>query len=198
MTYPTRFPLNTKNYEDYFYLLRSNDFLRIALTNWDMSFQTYDTNLGHPDTSVFKPNDDFKLSDLKQTWFTYPYRHQKWMDIIEKIKIRLAEKNQIVYDPQKMGSSIVIMVPCSQVREHIDSGSYAGTSIIFPILGACEIIYNNNERRFLIDKPTFASNTVWHNFINKSNSLAISLIINLQIDISELKEDGLIEVPELL
>jgi len=197
MTYPTKFPLATSNYEDFFFLLKSDELLRVLLTDWDVSMQTYDSNSSHPDSAVFRVTDEFKLSDLKQTWFTTPRRYQKWSSVVNNIKLRLIEKNKLTCDVDNMGFSFVIMVPMSQTREHIDRGSYAGTSIIFPILGTCEFTYNNNEKRFLIDTPTFASNTVWYNFRNNTNALAIALMITLPLDISELKEENSTPVLEM-
>lgn len=197
MIYPTKFPLATPNYEDFFFLLKSDELLRILLTDWDVSMQTYDSNLGHPDASIFKTNGEFKLSDLKQTWFTNPRQYHKWSSVIENIKTRLIEKNKLVYETANMGFSFLIMVPMSQSREHVDKGAYAGTSIIFPILGACEFTYNNDEKQFLINTPTFASNTVWYNFRNTTAALAISLVINLPLDISELTEENLTAVSEI-
>lgn len=186
---PDSFPLVTPNYAGYFKTLQSVEFLKDLLeSNWDISDYT---GVGDPaNIASFNLLDGFTLKSAKLTWFTYPMQ-PKWLSLISDIKKSMITNNNASVDIDRIGTAFLILVPGAHLQEHIDRGEFGGTSLIFPILGKGEFTYNNNQNRFVIDNPTFASNTVWHNFLNSINSLTIIMTLALPINITELTESNL-------
>jgi hypothetical protein len=164
------------------------------LGNWDIS--NYEGTGNPANIAKFNLLDGFKLTDTKLTWFTYvnnPHDH----DMIARIKHRMLASNDIVAPIDKLGVAFLLLVPGAHLQEHIDQGEFGGTSLIFPIMGQGVFTYNKNSKQYLIDRPTFVDNTVWHNFINTSSKLVVIMTISLPVPNTKLKDITLQPVPEL-
>ena len=194
--YPTVFPQSTDSYNDVFIDLQSDRFITSLMSgNWDIS--TYE-GVGNPENiAKFNLLDGFKLTDTKLTWFTYvddPCDH----DMIARIKQRMLVDNGVVATMDKLGVAFLLLVPGAHLQEHIDQGEFGGTSLIFPIIGHGVFTYNKNTKRYLINRPTFVDNTVWHNFINTSSKLVVIMTISLPVYNTTLKDITLQPVLELV
>lgn len=193
--YPSIFPQSTNTYDDMFAELQSDRFIAALLAgNWDIS--TYE-GAGNPaNIAKFNLLDGFKLTDTKLTWFTYvndPHDH----NMIARIKQRMLSDNKVVATVDKLGVAFLLLVPGAHLQEHIDQGDFGGTSLIFPIMGKGIFTYNKNSKQYLIDRPTFVDNTVWHNFINTSSKLVVIMTVSLPIATNNLKDITLQLLPEL-
>jgi hypothetical protein len=195
MIYPTVFPLATENYDDIIEEFKSNAFITYLLNNdWDIS--TYEGKGDPEDIAWLQLLEGFKLTDTRLTWFFYP-TEQYWLSKIDKLRTRLKQNNNVDVKIEDMGAVFIVLVPGAHLQEHLDRGRYSGTSLVIPILNSGIFSYNKNEKNFLIDKPTFASNTVWHNYRNNTKKLHIFMTVAMPIDISELKEYNLKNADEL-
>jgi hypothetical protein len=193
--YPIVFPQSTNTYDDMFADMQSDRFIASLLSgSWDIS--TYE-GVGNPaNIAKFNLLDGFKLTDTKLTWFTYVNDSQD-LEMISRIKQRMLSDNKVVAHIDKLGVAFLLLVPGAHLQEHIDQGEFGGTSLIFPIMGKGVFTYNKNAKRYIIDRPTFVDNTVWHNFINTSSKLVVIMTISLPISNTKLKDITLQSVPEL-
>lgn len=189
------YPLRTYNYQDYYDKFTSNEFLKEIITS-EWSTSTYEGIPNSPNRASFNLLDGFTLKSNKLSWFTYP-ETDKWRSAIDELRMSMASSNHLNIDICKMGTAFLILVPGAHLQEHIDNGEYGGTSLIIPVLGEGVFTYNNNEKKYLINSPTYVDNTVWHNFINTSNKLVIIMTVAMPITISDLKETGLEVLNEL-
>ena len=193
--YPTLFPLFTNNYNDLVKKFKSTSFINYVIKNeWDIS--TYEGKGDPNDIADLNLLEGFKLTDTRLTWFFYP-TEKYWLELINKIRFRLKVNNKLNINIEDIGTAFIILVPGAHLQEHIDRGKFGGTSLVIPILNSGIFSYNKNEKNFLIDKPCFASNTVWHNYRNNTKRIHIFMTLELPIDISELKETNLRQVHEL-
>lgn len=193
--YPTSFPLSTENYNNIVDQFKSELFLNhLMKSEWDIS--TYEGKGDPKDIAWLQLLEGFKLTDPRLTWFFYP-TDSKWLNLIDQLRNKLKANNQLDVATENMGTAFIILVPGAHLQEHVDRGAFGGTSLVVPILNSGIFSYNNNEKNFLINRPTFASNTVWHNYRNNTRQLHIFMTVALPVDISELKESNLESVDEI-
>lgn len=192
---PTQYPFVTKNYDEFLKTLQSELYIKILISG-DLETSSYNDNFSKTDSAEFKLADNFKPTDYKLSWFTYPVSDE-YNTVIDKIKTKMLEDNLVNIDIKDMGTSFLLLVPGAHLQEHIDKGKFRGTNLIFPILGTGTFTYNSGNIRYTIDKPTFVSNTVWHNFLNLTNKLVAILTITMPIDIEQLKDKTLKPAPKM-
>lgn len=191
---PTRYPCTTSRYDTFLSTLQSDRFINLLMSS-DFETSTYENVFNSPDASTFNLLNGFTLKDSKLSWFTYP-TSPEYIEIIYNIKFRMLQDNAINLNVDDMGTAFLLLVPGAHLQEHIDKGTFGGTTLMFPILGTGVFTYDNATTQFEITKPTFASNTVWHNFVNMSNKLVAIMTIAMPIDIAELKDTSLVSVPK--
>lgn len=191
---PIRYPLITSRYDEFLNKLTSDKFINLLMSG-DFETSSYENVYNSPDASKFNLLDGFTLKDSKLSWFTYP-TSAEYTQLIYDIKSRMLQDNAVNLDVNDMGTAFLLLVPGAHLQEHIDQGNFGGTTLVFPILGTGVFTYNNAKTQFIVDKPTFASNTVWHNFINFTNKLVVIMTIAMPINITELKDPTLVPAPK--
>lgn len=185
---PTCYPCITTRYDKFLNTLQSDRFINLLLSG---QFDTSSYESKSPDASKFNLLNGFTLRDNKLSWFTYPLSDE-YIQLIYDIKQQMKNDNAVDLDVDSMGTAFLLLVPGAHLQEHIDRGHFGGTTLVFPILGTGVFTYDNGKTQFAIDKPTFASNTVWHNFINLTNKLVVIMTIAMPMNITELKDTSLI------
>lgn len=189
---PTRYPCTTSRYDEFLSTLQSDRFINLLMSS-DFETSTYESN--DQNASLFNLAVSFSKKDKKLSWSTYP-EHIEYKNIIADIKFQMIRDNSLAVNIDDMGTAFLLLVPGAHLQEHIDKGNFGGTTLVFPILGTGVFTYDNATTQFEITKPTFASNTVWHNFVNMSNKLVAIMTIAMPIDIAELKDPSLVSVPK--
>lgn len=195
MTYPVKFPQKTNFYNHYWKYFKSDEILRhVCSVDWDIT--TYE-GAGDP-KNIAKLNllPNFKITDPRLSWFTC-FTEEKYLDKLNELTAELIANNNLDICISDVGFAMIVLVPGAHLQEHIDQGQYAGTTLIMPILGSGVFTYGNGAKKFTIDSPTFASNTVWHNYINTSKSLHIFFTLALPLAIHNLNEKDLIEADDI-
>ena len=192
---PSKFPQKTTRYDQYWKYFQSAEFIKhICSVDWDIS--TYEGKGDPKNIAELDLLPDFKITDPRLTWFSKITDNNHFEQLI-KLSKELLENNNLKLDPTNLGFALIVLVPGAHLQEHIDKGDYAGTTLIVPVIGKGIFTYQKGQRKFLIDSPTFASNTVWHNYLNNTNSLHIFFTISLPIDITDLNETNLVDAYEL-
>lgn len=187
---PISYPLITTRYNEFLKTLQSDRFIKLLLSGaFDTS--SYENKNNSPDASKFNLMNGFTLKDNKLSWFTYP-TSDEYIQLIYNIKQQMKNDNAVELDVNDMGTAFLLLVPGAHLQEHIDRGNFGGTTLVLPILGTGEFTYNNGKMRFAVDNPIFASNTVWHNFVNTTNKLVIIMTIAMTVSITTLKDNSLI------
>lgn len=192
---PTKFPQKTSRYNCYWEHFKSAEFLKhVCSVDWDIS--TYEGKGDPKNIAKLDLLPGFKITDPRLTWFS-KITDDTHFSQLTKLTEELLKNNDLDLDPNNIGFALIVLVPGAHLQEHIDQGDYAGTTLIMPVLGKGIFTYNKGNRKFLVDSPTFASNTVWHNYKNHTNSLHIFFTLALPIDILDLKETDLVNANEL-
>jgi hypothetical protein len=192
---PSKFPLQTSRYDHYWKHFQSAEFIKhICSVDWDIS--TYEGKGDPKNIAELDLLPEFKITDPRLTWFSKITDDYHFKQLINLSK-ELLENNDLKLDPLNLGFALIVLVPGAHLQEHIDKGDYAGTTLIVPVIGKGIFTYEKGSRKFLINSPTFASNTVWHNYKNNTNCLHIFFTLALPIEIENLKETDLIPANEL-
>lgn len=192
---PSKFPQKTKRYNDFWKYFSSDKVLRhICSVGWDIT--TYEGQGDSKNIAHLNLEKGFKLTDPRLTWFTW-FTEEKYLKKLNILTKKLIKNNHLQTNIEDIGFAMIVLVPGAHLQEHIDQGIYAGTTLVMPILGQGEFSYANGTKKFLIDSPTFASNTVWHNYKNNTDCLHIFFTLALPIEIENLKETDLTPANEL-